>query len=248
VSDRILRTEADGLCTLALNRPDKLNALDTESFEALDAHLARLEGEADSIGCVVIRGAGRGFCAGADLIALGVRSDGSPVDPAFKPGVVDRLARLPQPVIAAVHGVCFTGGLELALACDFIVADAAARFADTHGKWGFVGAWGLGQRLPRRIGQAAAKRMMMTARTVDAAEALAVGLVDLVAAEGAFDAEVAAFAVAILANSGHTNRAVKRLMRETDGMGLAAALAHEAAHYPGNAPDHKERIARFSKR
>ena len=79
--------------------------------------------------------------------------------------MIDRLGRLPQPVIAAVHGVCFTGGLELALACDFILADATARFADTHGKWGLVGAWGMSQRLPRRIGVPAAKRMMMTGRS-----------------------------------------------------------------------------------
>lgn len=79
-------------------------------------------------------------------------------------------------MIAAVHGVCYTGGLELALACDFILADTSARFADTHGKWGLVGQWGMSQRLPRRIGVAAARRMMMTARAVEAGEARDLGL------------------------------------------------------------------------
>jgi enoyl-CoA hydratase len=239
----VTRHDEDGLCTLTLNRPDKLNALDTESFEALDAHLAALEGETDRIGCVVLRGAGRGFCSGADLAAIGK----APPPPAFKPGVISRLGRLPQPVVAAVHGVCFTGGLELALACDFILAEATARFADTHGKWGLVGAWGIGQRLPRRIGTPAAKRMMMTARAVDAAEAKALGLVDLLAGEGELNVLVSGFVADVLANSWHTNFAVKRLMRETEGLPLTEGLAYEFNHYPGYAPDHAERVARFTK-
>lgn len=156
MSERIQRIDSDGVCTLIFNRPDKLNALDTPFFEEMDAHLARLENETDTIGCVVLRGAGRGFCAGADINGIGKSS----VAPTFKPGVIERLERLPQPVIAAVHGVCYTGGLELALACDFIVADASARFADTHGKWGLVAAWGMIQRLPRRVGSQVAKRLM----------------------------------------------------------------------------------------
>jgi len=240
---RIVRHDSEGLATLTLNRPDKLNALDTQAFEELDAHLAALEGATDAIGCVVLKGEGRGFCAGADLKAMGK----VPVDPRFKPGVIERLGNLAQPVIAAVHGVCFTGGLELALACDFILADATARFADTHGKWGLVGAWGMGQRLPRRIGQAAAKRMMMTSRTVDAAEALSIGLVDMLAEEGGLDGIVAGLAADVLANSRHTNFAVKRLMRETEGMALTEGLAHENYRYPGHAPDHQERMARFAK-
>jgi enoyl-CoA hydratase len=132
-SDRVLRHDVGGLCTLTLARPEKLNALDTDAFAALDRHLATLERETDRIGCVVLRGAGRGFCAGADLNAIGK----TPVPPGYKPGIVARLGTLPQPVIAAVHGVCLTGGLELALACDFILADATARFADTHGHGGW---------------------------------------------------------------------------------------------------------------
>ena len=245
---RVLREDAGGLCTLTLNRPEKLNALDTAAFEELDAHLAALEQQGGSIGCVVLRGAGRGFCAGADLGAMGVGSDGQPIDPRFKPGVIERLAALPQPVIAAVHGICLTGGPELALACDFIVADASARFADTHGQWGLVGAWGMGQRLHRRIGLPAAKRLMMTAAGVTADKAVRLGLADELAPAGELDQAVAALATAILDNSWHTNFAAKRLLRETDGMDIAAALDYEAAHYPGSAPDHAERVARFSKR
>jgi enoyl-CoA hydratase len=241
---RLLRTDVDGLCTLTLDRPDKLNALDTQAFEELDAQLAALETQTERIGCVVLRGAGRGFCAGADLDALGKK----PVEPTFKPGVVERLSRLPQPVIAAVHGVCYTGGLELALACDFILADATARFADTHAKWGLVGAWGITQRLPRRIGLSAAKRMMMTAAALDAVEASTLGLIDLLAQAGGLDQLVDRFVAEVLANSWFTNFANKGLMRATDGMSLTQGLDYDQAHYPGQAPDHAERIARFTKR
>lgn len=240
---RITRHEADGVCTLMLDRPDKLNALDTAAFRELDAHLSALELDEEKVGCVVLRGAGRGFCAGADLNALADATAMPP--PAFKPGVVERLALLKQPVIAAVHGVCFTGGLELALACDFIIADATARFADTHGKWGLVGAWGMSQRLPRRIGPSAAKRMMMTSRVVEAPEAIELGLVDLLAPPGRLDEVLKAFVAELLANSWFTNFAVKRLLSETDGMSLAEGLAHEHYRYPGCAPDHQQRIAAF---
>ncbi len=238
---RILRRDEAGRCTLTLNRPDKLNALDTATFEELDAHLGQLEAE-DSIGCVVLRGAGRAFCAGADL------GDIAAATVTFKPQVIDRLAALPQPTIAAVHGACFTGALELALACDFIVADASARFADTHGKWGLVGAWGMIQRLPRRIGLASAKAMMLTSRVVEASEAQALGLIDVLAEAGRLDAALAEFTAAILANSDHTNRHTKRIMRETDAMPLVEALAWEQANYPGYAPDYAERVAAFRKK
>jgi enoyl-CoA hydratase/carnithine racemase len=229
---------------LTLDRPDKLNALDTAAFEELDAHLGTLEQDQGSVGCVVLRGAGKAFCAGADLKALADTTT-QPPPPRFKPGVIERLALLKQPVIAAVQGVCFTGGLELALACDFIVADATARFADTHGKWGLVAAWGMSQRLPRRIGVAPAKRMMMTARIVEAAEAKDLGLIDLLAPEGRLGEVLEQFTDELLANSWFTNFAIKRLMIETDGMSLAQSLAHEHFRYPGSAPDHQERIARF---
>jgi enoyl-CoA hydratase/carnithine racemase len=241
MAERITRHDADGVCTLTLNRPEKLNALDVAAFEALDAHLVALERD-EGVACVVLRGAGRGFCAGADLAELDGASD-RPLG--YKSGVIARLGVLPRPVIAAAHGVCFTGGLELALACDFILADATARFADTHGKWGLVGSWGMSQRLPRRIGVQAAKRMMMTSRIVEAAEAEALGLVDLLAPAGGLDALVAGFAREICANSAFTNAAVKRILLETDGLSTAEGLAWEHDHHPGRAPDHQARLDRF---
>lgn len=240
---RVLRNDREGLCTLTLNRPEKLNALDTETFRALDAHLATLESEIDRIGCVVLRGAGRAFCAGMDLEVVTREAD----PPHFKPGVIDRLANLPQPVIVAVHGACYTGGLELALAGDFILADESARFADTHGKWGLVATWGVFQRLPRRIGTVSAKRLTMTAAVLSGSEARTIGLVDDLSAAGELDHKVDALAAQILANSWHVNFTAKRWMRETDGMPIQLALAHERATHPGHDIDYRDRLAAFAK-
>jgi enoyl-CoA hydratase/carnithine racemase len=238
----LLREDRGALCILTLNRPDKHNALDTELFERLDAELADLEQQRASIHCVVLRGAGRSFCAGADLAAPPHLTPA-----AFKPKVIDRLSRLAQPVVAQVHGNCLTGGLELALAADIIVAAASARFADTHGRWGYVGGWGMSQRLPRRIGMSQAKLMMFTSRFVGAEEALRIGLVDLCVADERLEAEVTELAAAIIANSVHTNCETKRLLADTEGMTLRDGLVHEQRHHPGSAPDSSDRIAAFTK-
>lgn len=246
MTDILLREDRDGLCTLTLNRPDRHNALNTELFERLDAAFATLETQADTIGCVVLQASGKSFCAGADLAAIAAGA--TPPPPTFKPGVIERLSRLPQIVIARVHATCVTGGLELALGADMIVAGHAARFADTHGRWGFVGGWGMTQRLPRRVGMAQAKLMMTTGRFLNAEEAHRIGLIDILTGDDSLDAEVAALAKDILANSWHTNRETKRILIETEGMPLAQGLAHEHYRYPGIAPDARERIARFSRK
>lgn len=244
MSSRLLREDRDGLCTLTLDRPDKLNALDGLFFDELETLTRQLEQQTDTIGCVVLRANGRAFSAGADLGGVGVEKR----DPRRNTNILARFANLPQPIVAAVHGICYTGGLELALACDFIVAEESARFADTHGKWGFVAMWGMTQRLPRRIGLPAAKRLMMTAQPVTAAEARAMGLIDEVAGEDALDEAVSALTAAILANSWFTNFAVKRMTAETRDMPLAQGLAHETINWPGSAPDSRERIAKFTKK
>lgn len=242
MNELIKREDAGGLCTLTLNRPEKHNALNSAMFAALDEHIGALQGQTERIGCVVLRGAGKSFCTGADLSEL---KDGSAlVDFSSKPRILERLERLPQPVIAAVHGVCYTGALELALAADFILSTASARFADTHGKWGFVAGWGMTQRLPRRIGRTRAKRMMLTGRVVAAEEAMAIGLTELCVADDLFDAAVAEFAAQILANSWFSNRETKRLLLETEGLSLRDGLAYEVFRHPGIAPDYLERLSK----
>lgn len=245
MTERILRLDENGLCTLVLNRPEKHNALDNAAFEELNHYLRLLAQDNGKVECVVLRGAGKGFSAGADLAALS--GSATPLPPTYKPMVVEALSRLPMPTIAAVHGVCFTGGLELALGCDFIVADAGTRFADTHGKWGLVAAWGLYPRLARRIGVSNAKRLSMTAREMNAEEALRVGLVDLMAPAGELDKYLRDLVTQIRKNSGFSNRAVKQIYREIEGLPLDQALAHTHYRHPGVAPDFTARVAAFTK-
>jgi enoyl-CoA hydratase/carnithine racemase len=245
MTERIRRRDTGGLCTLTLNRPEKLNALDEATFEELADHVSSLESD-DAITCVVLRGAGRSFCAGNDLedIAAGKRSE----DPHFRGKTIERLANLPQPLVAAIQGHCYTGGLELALAADLLVATESARFADTHGKWGLTPLWGMSQRLPRRVGVSRAKELMFTSRTVSAPEALAIGLVDGCVPDDRFDEEIEGLVSAILQNSSFSNRANKHMLEATDGMPLVEGLRFEREKSPGMAPDARERIATFTKR
>jgi len=235
----LLREDTGALCTLTLNRPDKRNALDTVIFQQLDSELADLETCPDTIGCVIVRANGPAFCGGADL------NDGGRVPRSYKPQVIERLSRLPQIVIAQVHALCVTGGLELALAADIIVASHAAQFGDTHGRWGLVAGWGMSQRLPRRIGISQAKLLMMSGRIISAQEAHRIGLVDVLVNDNELDGAVVDLAHDILANSRHTNRETKTMLAETEGLSLSQGLAHELYRHPGSAPDTEERIKRF---
>ena len=244
MSDLVLRQDAGGAATLTLNRPDKLNALNVELFAALEAEVGRLERQTDSVGVVILRGAGRCFSAGHDLadISTGERLPA----PNFQARIIERLANLPQPVITAVHGHCYTGALELALCGDIILAAEGARFADTHAKWALTPVWGLSQRLPRRIGTYKAREMMFTCRTYSGREAAEMGLANLCVPDAEFDARIAALAAQILENSWFSHRANKRLLRQTDGLPLEAGLAHEVYRGEGRGPDMQERIAGFS--
>jgi enoyl-CoA hydratase/carnithine racemase len=230
----VLREDKDGVCTLTLNRPDKRNAINRELFREFRAHIRDIEESVGDAGLVVITGAGEHFCAGHDLKspphadALGwLRQEML---------IVERLTKLRQPVIAKIRGTCYTGGLELALAADFIVCSTSARFADTHGKWGLVPGWGLSQRLPRRVGQAKALEMMLTCQPYSGEEAAAMGLANYCVADDLLDAKVAELAAQILGNSRHSNAENKRLIYDTDGMGIAAGLNHELMRNAGFDP------------
>lgn len=239
----VLREDRDGCATLTLNRPDKLNALNVELFEALERHVDAIAGQTGEVGLVIVRGAGRCFSAGHDLndIAAGEK----PPRPHFQASVIEKLASLPQPVITAVHGHCYTGALELALAGDLIVCAEGARFADTHARWALTPVWGMSQRLPRRVGLPKAREMMFTARTYGGREAEAMGLANICWPDADFDRELEALARTILANSWFSHRANKALLNETDGLPLAAGLSYEIARSRGVGPDMAARIAAF---
>lgn len=236
----VTRTDRDvGLTTLTLNRPDKLNALNPATFVELRAHLDAIATD-ERVGCVILTGAGRAFCAGHDLEAIA--SHERAPSKHFEPETVDALEQLPQPTIARIHGHCYTGGLELALACDLLVAGESARLGDTHGQWGLVPVWGMSVRLPERVGPSTAKELMFTSRRIDGSTAEAIGLVDHCVPDDSLDATVDALAGEILANSRGTNRIVKQLIADRAERPRAEALRHERRLPHGFPADTAERM------
>ena len=235
----VLRADDGPVTKLTLNRPDKLNALTPSAFVALRAHIDAIADD-DNVRCVVLQGAGRSFCAGHDLDAI-ANHDPAPT-PHFEPETVDALESLPKPTIARIHGHCYTGGLELALACDILVAGYSARLGDTHGQWGLVPIWGMTVRLPERVGLSTAKELMFTSRRIDAAEAGRIGLVDHVVPDDDLDATVDALAAEIAANSAGTNRIDKALLADHAERSRVEALTHERTAPYGMPPDMGERM------
>jgi enoyl-CoA hydratase len=246
MSDDVLvgRSDDGGVATITLQRPEKLNALNPAVFTQLRAHVDAIATDT-SVGCVVLTGAGRSFCAGNDLgsIANGER----PPSPLYAPETVDALEQLPQPTIAAIRGHCFTGGLELALACDLLVATESAQLGDTHGQWGLAPVWGMSVRLPERVGRSRAKELMFTARRIRGTEAAAIGLVDRVVPDDDLDAAVAALAAEIVGNSWGTSRIDKALIAAHGGEARAAALRFERSQPFGQPDDASSRVAGFGK-
>jgi len=192
-----LYDEKDGLATITLNRPDALNALSFEVIRALSDSIDRVI--QSNVRAVIITGSGdKAFCAGADIKELKNRSSEQQRHDATSGQLVfERIARLPVPSIALVNGYAFGGGLELALACTFRLALTDAKFGLPEIKLGLIPGYGGTQRLPRLIGEGRAMEMILTGRTVDAQEALSIGLVHRIidAAENVDDA-VCQFAAA----------------------------------------------------
>ncbi|MFV0387093.1 enoyl-CoA hydratase [Paracoccus sp. (in: a-proteobacteria)] len=179
MDDPLLCDIAGGVALLTLNRPQALNALNDALRLALVATLARLDADR-SVRAIVLTGAGRAFCAGLDVREL--EASGRDVTANVTGGDVGgALTRCGTPVIAAVNGLAVTGGFEIALACDMIVAARSAWFRDTHAQIGLLPGWGLSQRLPRTAGANIAKEISLTGRKVDAAEAARIGFVNRVA-------------------------------------------------------------------
>lgn len=237
----VVRTDANAVATLALNRPGKLNALTPYVFEELQAHLEDLSKD-ESVGCVVLSGNGRAFCAGHDLESIGKKekkaSDLSEGD------VIDLLEKLPQPTVAKLHGYCLTGGLELALGCDLLIAGAGTQLGDTHGRWGLAPIWGMSVRLPERIGRARAKELMFTSRRISGTTAAAIGLVDRCVQDEDLDRAVDELAAEIVANSWGTNRIDKALLAANAEKTREEALLFERSKPFGLPEDMRQRMTR----
>jgi enoyl-CoA hydratase/carnithine racemase len=247
MSTLVLREDRDGVATLTLNRPEKLNALSKNVFEALEEHVHAIGRQTKTIGVVVVRGSQRNFSAGYDMnevldyVKAGAK-------PHYHSEVIDKLANLPQPVISAIEGHCSTGALELALAADLIVASESAKFCDVYAKWGLTPVWGLTLRLPHRIGTAKASEMMLTSRFYTGREAQAMHLANFCFPDASFDTELTALCADILANSWYANMVIKRALLETDGLTLRDAYALDMFKNEGLAPDAVKRVTKFCKK
>ncbi len=241
----ILRHDDRGVCTLSFNRPDALNALRPALFVELRDHIDQLAAQTDEVGCVILRGEGRSFSAGNDLKAT-MSGEKAPT-PHFQAETLEAIEALPQPVIASVQGHCYTGALELALACDLLVAAESAKFADTHGRWAMTPSWGMSQRLPRRVGPLIAKELMFTQRVVEGREAARIGLANRCVPDEELETATLALARDIVESSWHTLRADKMLVNEGQAFTLKEGLAFERAATPGSGPDLQQRLEAFAK-
>lgn len=228
-ADPLQLERRDGVLVVRLHRPAVHNAVDGAMLEGLEALVDGLEEDADTP-AVVLTGAGRSFCAGADLSHLGAlerHADGLELSRRMR-RVLARLADGPRPVIAAVNGAALGGGCEILTACHLRLAADGARFSFRQAAMGVVTGWGGGARLFRLVGRSRALQLLLTAATVDAEEALRLGLVDRVVPAERVLAEALALAGTIAANSTDSVRAFLELARAWDRESPAAAAELEA--------------------
>ena len=218
--------------TVTMDRPDALNAITPLMLDELKLAFDSLDGNSN-VRFAVLTGAGRAFSAGVDLKALGDRQieNGKVGDYLDLPAraLIESIEQLPFPVIAKINGFCFTGALELALACDLIVVADKARIGDTHAKWGLRPTWGMTQRLPQRIGIAKARELSLTARTLTGDDARNLGLANLVAPLDELDTALSVLLDEIRPNSAESIAAYKDLYAVAENKGLVEGLNYEAA-------------------
>jgi enoyl-CoA hydratase/carnithine racemase len=243
----IVETLAPGVRQIRLNRPERLNALGVEMVEALRR---AVEAE-DGARVLLIRGTGRGFCAGADL------KERSGMDQAARlshnraiNAAVDAVAVAPMPTIAVVNGLALGGGCELAIACDLRFAASSATIGLTEARIGAIPGAGGTQRLPRLIGVARALEMMLSGEPVNAARAETIGLVQAAVPDDDLDAHVLRYAALLASRSPRTARMVKRLVSQGVEMPLADGLARERAALLDvfDSADYAEGLAAFAER
>jgi enoyl-CoA hydratase len=234
------------LAWLTLCRPEKLNAL---SLELLAEGVAALgEVAADpGVRCVILSGEGRAFCAGADLSSLGDLTPSRAARRFTGANLWQALEDLPQPTIAAVHGYCYGGGCELALACDLRLAAEDARFGQPEIKVGIIPGAGGTQRLPRLIGMTKAKEMVLFGEPIDAAEAVRVGLVNRVVPRDRLVDEARDWGERLAKLPPLGLRAAKAAMNRGRDQDLATALELERLNFSVvfSSDDQKEGVRAF---
>jgi 2-(1,2-epoxy-1,2-dihydrophenyl)acetyl-CoA isomerase len=248
MTEKLLAEQVDGVLTLTLNRPERLNAIDMEMLDALTGALEAAAGNGE-VAAIVIAGAGRAFCAGADI---GQMIDRTPaeweriVDHYLDP--IRAIAKIEKPVIARCHGDVVGGGLGLAMACDFRVGAEASRYCAPFVKLGLAGCdMSAGYFLPRMVGMGRATDMMMTARFVDAQEAKEIGLLSRLVPEAELDDAVAELARSFVSGPARCLAFTKNAIRRSVDTDMHTEFDYEifAQVQCLQSEDHRERVAAF---
>ena len=253
MTNELLETVKDGVAVLTMNRPDRLNALSGEMLDAMLVSLERLASDPD-VGVVVLTGAGRGFCAGGDVKAMAEgREFGGDTMEDKAQGLRAKmetsrwLHEMPKPTIAMVRGAAAGAGLSLALACDLRVAGDSARFATAFARVGYSGDFGGSYFLSLLVGTAKARELYFTAEIVDAAQALALGLVNRVVPEVRLTEETLTLARKLAKGPRVAYRYMKRNFNAAETASLTQMLDLEAWHHTrcGLTEDHREAARAF---
>ena len=227
----VLISRDDGVATVTLNRPEAMNALSRALRADLAAAMTELAAD-QTIRAIVLTGAGeRAFTAGLDLKELGADTSnlGAANAESAQENPVKAIELCPQPVIGAINGVAITGGFEVALACDILIASTNARFADTHARVGIMPGWGLSQKLSRIIGLSRAKELSLTGNFLDARTACDWGLVNRVVAPEELVPAAQALARDVASIDPAMVRAYRALIDDGYALPFAEGLALEQA-------------------
>jgi 2-(1,2-epoxy-1,2-dihydrophenyl)acetyl-CoA isomerase len=253
MADDLLETVADGVVTLTMNRPDRLNALSRPMLDAMLEALPRLADD-PAAGVIVLTGAGRAFCAGGDVKAMaeGAEAEGVTLEERAQAlrgrmEVARWLHELPKPTLAMVRGAAAGAGLSLALACDLRIAGESARLATAFARVGYSGDFGGSYFLTRLAGTARARELYYTAEILDATRALALGLVNRVVPDADLERETQALAVRLARGPRIAYRYMKRNMNAAESGSLRDLLDLEAWHHTrcGMTEDHREATRAF---
>jgi enoyl-CoA hydratase len=218
--DILLIDTDDRIRTLTLNRPQARNAMSAELRRSFFTALADADHD-DGVDVVILTGSDPVFCAGLDLKELG--------SSAALPDISPQWPAMAKPVIGAINGAAVTGGLELALYCDILIASEQARFADTHARVGILPTWGLSVRLPQKVGLGLARRMSLTGDYLSAADALRAGLVTEVVPHDRLLPAAREVAASIVGNNQAAVRALLASYHRIDEAQTASGLWIEAA-------------------
>ena len=251
-TDYLLVNLENNILTITLNRPEALNAYRPEMLIEIREIILRTEDD-PNVAVIVIEGAGKAFSAGVDLKVLqGFDPEAGKIGDLFdKPAALawDTFRKSRCPIIAKVHGACFTGALEMALHCDFIFTTVDTKFGDTHAKFGLRPTWGMSQTLSQAIGVRKAKDMSFSARTVLGDEAVRLGIAnEAVEDKDALDALVDKRAGQIASNSKASVSAFKDLYNVAQsGLSMDDALKEEFSREYPDIKDTNDRLAGFKK-